>query len=750
MAGLADYAELTSVQDRAVRAWRDLQQPEGLAKALLNAGNVKINNPSGDPSENAAIACKFYEEALECATENGNYRLEAACHFSLAMGLRDRSGYEPDEDLANAASHLERAIEIYQKDEDRTEWAEAVAALASLQVNERARYRRPSQEALTRVIALLRVAIEHLPSSEKPSSRASALFYLGQAFLEEESETSIREASNAFDAARKLRLLLGAPLDVAHVEEAEANALSDLTDASAQRKATRLYRSAVKRLGSSHPLDRFRIQRNMGFARMQEGAWRSASRALQEAVRIAADSEFLKLSRHGLFREGDISECHSSRAYCELRLGHCEEALNLLERGRQISEKKIDQDLDLKRVLAALEDEFVVIPILTPVGSAAILIGPGNHKLSRTNVIDLPGIDQLYASLHPNRSRGRAGWLQSMAVWRGDQSSQNLGSRMRFLDDLLAELWTGFAQPVLASRSSPLGGKLIVVPQGGLQIFPIHAAYREENGRRRYVATDWTVRYVPSLTFLQHSTVRKMPNPDKRLAIGLGRYCDPRLRKLALAEAEAKAISSGKDRQMIGQQLCGDEVTRDRLLSMLNDVEMLHFACHATWNSDPQKCALQFWARRSGEREELTRDIVEQNLNLRSVRLTVLSACESGVIEHIFAPDEFAGLPGAFLKAGSAGVISSLWVVHDLASFLLWTKFYERLSGTELPEQALADAQRWLRQLTVAALRTIHLVFPTFEQLVKQRVEVLIKGLTSEQKPFSHPLLWAPFVYYGA
>jgi tetratricopeptide (TPR) repeat protein len=101
------------------------------------------------------------------------------------MSLRDRSGYQPVEDLAKAAAHLERAIAIYREGENKAYWAEAVAALASLQVDERARYRRASQEQIRKVIDLLENALHFLSADARPSSRARALFYLGQALLED-------------------------------------------------------------------------------------------------------------------------------------------------------------------------------------------------------------------------------------------------------------------------------------------------------------------------------------------------------------------------------------------------------------------------------------------------------------------------------------------------------------------------------------------------------------------------------------
>src|SRR5436309_1643385 len=100
---------------------------------------------------------------------------------------------------------------------------------------------------------------------------------------------------------------------VAYAEEGEANALSELPEPRTHREAERLYKSAIKRLGQTHPLQRFRIGRNLGFLKIEEGSWSAASRALREAAKVASDPGFLAFHRGGLFREGDLAECYSSQ-----------------------------------------------------------------------------------------------------------------------------------------------------------------------------------------------------------------------------------------------------------------------------------------------------------------------------------------------------------------------------------------------------------------------------------------------------
>jgi CHAT domain-containing protein len=68
-------------------------------------------------------------------------------------------------------------------------------------------------------------------------------------------------------------------------------------------------------------------------------------------------------------------------------------------------------------------------------------------------------------------------------------------------------------------------------------------------------------------------------------------------------------------------------------------------------------------------------------------------------------PEEFVGLPGAFMTVGAAAVFGTLWPVDDLASTLLTARFYElHLRQGLSPAAALRQAQLWLRDVTRADL----------------------------------------------
>jgi CHAT domain-containing protein len=83
-----------------------------------------------------------------------------------------------------------------------------------------------------------------------------------------------------------------------------------------------------------------------------------------------------------------------------------------------------------------------------------------------------------------------------------------------------------------------------------------------------------------------------------------------------------------------------------------------------------------------------------ENMEL-SAELVVLSACQSGTT-LVLEGDEWLGLPRAFLRAGAARVLASLWDVDDRATRDLMTRFSAALSRNRklTPSRALQESQK--------------------------------------------------------
>jgi CHAT domain-containing protein len=309
-------------------------------------------------------------------------------------------------------------------------------------------------------------------------------------------------------------------------------------------------------------------------------------------------------------------------------------------------------------------------------------------------------------------------------------------------------LWNALMGPVCERLEGTGTRTLVILPQGGFQLFPLHAAWRESDGRRRYVVDDYCVRYTPSADVLRecqrHASQRNFRNA---LAVAVRRYWDPRLRPLRHAAIEAAGVAD-----VTGAELLQDrDATTAAVIARAAEFSHLHFACHATFAEDPLDAALQLGGLDRGSRDELTAWRLVAEVELRRARLVTLAACESGVVEHLQSPDEYVGLPGALLQAGAAGVISSLWAVHDLACAVLWRHFYElHVRCRQEPDAALRAVQLWLRDLSADGLRSIASEWRQREFPIAGELDALAERADIDGPPFRHPTFWAAFTYTGA
>jgi CHAT domain-containing protein len=322
------------------------------------------------------------------------------------------------------------------------------------------------------------------------------------------------------------------------------------------------------------------------------------------------------------------------------------------------------------------------------VGDEVLAFGHWGGELRLARRLSTAGrVQQLLQRLNAQWDRFRAG--QGFARRHMAQLEK---SARRILAELHAELlgpletWLAEARPA----------RLAIVPHGVLHSVPFQALHDGQ----RYLLQRLPVTYAPSAAVLALCAQRLRGAPRRAVVMGAADALIPAARVEAEAVASRLATAG-----LQAQALTGEAASLAAVRQLGPGSDVLHLACHGLFRADnPMFSALKLhdgWLTAA--------DALQ--LDLRGA-LVALSACESGR-GMVVLGDEVLGLPRAFLGAGAAGVLVSLWLVPDETTAGLMADWYGRLGWQANRAEALRHAQ----------LRLM------------------------ERHP--HPYYWAPFVLIG-
>ncbi|HEX9959910.1 MAG TPA: CHAT domain-containing protein, partial [Pyrinomonadaceae bacterium] len=245
--------------------------------------------------------------------------------------------------------------------------------------------------------------------------------------------------------------------------------------------------------------------------------------------------------------------------------------------------------------------------------------------------------------------------------------------------------------------------EILLIPSQSLAVLPLHAAsWKDESGKKRYLLEEFTISYCPSLSVFKRCQENEKGRTDNALIV-----TNP-TSDLRFSEREVRFI---RKIHRSSKNLPGKKATKSAVIKALaKDYGFVHFACHGHYNSQNQFDSGLM----------MTDDVIKLseiiNCNLRNNWLTVLSACETGVVDFDSTTDEHFGLTLGFIFAGSPSIWASLWSVSDETTSLLMQEAYQNLSKKEFHN----NKPEALRQAQLSILRK-----------------------------FSHPYYWAGFQHFG-
>ena len=235
-------------------------------------------------------------------------------------------------------------------------------------------------------------------------------------------------------------------------------------------------------------------------------------------------------------------------------------------------------------------------------------------------------------------------------------------TRMRRLHALV---WAPLAHALAQCR------RVLIVPHAQLGALPFAALHDGE----RSLGQRYELALAPSARVALHG-LQLIPAPARR-ALVLGEST-----RLPHAADEARIVAGFFPQ---ADAFVGDEATLGALRAHSGDADVIHLACHAQFRSDnPMFSALHLTDG------ALTVEATEA-LSLKPCTV-VLSACETALAVRGNG-DEMVGLVRAFLVAGAARVLASLWPVDDAITSRFMAHFHGALCRGIAPAASLRLAQ---------------------------------------------------------
>jgi len=242
------------------------------------------------------------------------------------------------------------------------------------------------------------------------------------------------------------------------------------------------------------------------------------------------------------------------------------------------------------------------------------------------------------------------------------------------LQKLHALLWAPLAPALLGCQ------RVLVVPHAELAALPFASLHDGHH----WVGQTLQVAMAPSarvaLHGLRRAAGRSPASTPQALVLGEST-------RLPQAGAEARHVAS-----LYGNSVCliDEAATLPALRDAAPSADIIHLACHAQFRADnPMFSALHL---RDGA---LTAQWL-QGLTLRPA-VVVLSACETGLADSRQG-DEMVGLVRAFLVAGAARVVATLWPVDDAVTEQFMAAFHGALAAGQPCATSLQMAQAQVMQ----------------------------------------------------
>jgi tetratricopeptide (TPR) repeat protein len=715
-----------------------------LAKLL---GTLYRSQVTGDPAENWRRRFRYFQMALTQVSPVEDPGEWADRENELGIAYTD----EPSGDFAQG---VEKRISCHMA----ALYALSQAGEAPARIDS---YLNLSEAYLFRVLGdgkqnhqlaefYLRQAAEASNEQTPADLRRKAFLALARLLSKQdgaETAAQLREALTYCDRASELIDPVRTPELMGNVEGFRVNAYAGLirmgepkwieSISTSLDSALRLFNPAI------HAHQRSTILHAAGGGFLEAGDFSRASlcleQALSEGEAALQQSTTIQGRVESVFRLGDASALW---AYCYLELGDMWKALEALDRGKARFWRTESDRAALDALPRLIPDSGAALfPVFAWKKGAVISVVREGDGL-RYQTVWLPEFGKVpLLELQRGLSwRELGGWLKAYSFRHSQPENW-----VRAINTMGGELHKRIWEPVLLKLGEMgigRGAELLWFPQGGSGLLPMHAAWKEENGQRRWLVQDYAVRYVPSVHALA-LVASKAPPTAPSLLIG-----DPD-GDLGFSDLECAWVerSLGKDGV---RAFHGVAATKEAVLAALPGCRIAHLSTHASFDfTDPFSSYISV----ANQQRITLRELLPLLAN-RAPGFVALSSCESAMARVTSTPDEFLGFPAAFLEHGTRTVLATLWPVDDFGASVVVQRFYGERARTGISAaEALRRAQDWARTVTnaelVALVRELRGEPAPVGPFINRSVLPGLLAADAKACPLAEPYFWGAFTITG-
>jgi CHAT domain-containing protein/Tfp pilus assembly protein PilF len=249
-------------------------------------------------------------------------------------------------------------------------------------------------------------------------------------------------------------------------------------------------------------------------------------------------------------------------------------------------------------------------------------------------------------------------------------------------------------QKVIGPIQHTLAGKdrIVFIPDGELHYIPLEIlSNKPEQGQ--YLLHDFTCSYAYSATLLQRNLQdKKRKTGDALLAMAPfagkfgANFRGSNILPLPASKEEVEQIG--------GRIYLEAAATKDQFLKVARSYGIIHLATHAKADdNDPLNSYITFYPKNADSLAGYRLYTPElYNLQLDSVKLVVLSACETGG-GKLQRGEGVMSLARAFAYAGCPNIVMTLWNANDKATASITSQMHTYLKEGYCIDEALRQAK---------------------------------------------------------